>query len=246
MNEKEVFKKIQLLKQIEPNPNWVGWNRINLLGDVKKPGLAEQILEIFQVFPNVAFEYKPVLVSVALLGLLTGTFGFAQAALPGDWLYPVKRMTEKASYLFVAKNKQSEVQLGLANKRLEELTRIAKNNQVRNLALAINEFRDSANEAAKNIMPSDGSPKLTREIVKETGKLKENKGKVEALGVAVGETKELNEALSQLVEREIKDLEGRTLSENQQELLKKVKLAFEQEDFSQALETILLLSYPQP
>ena len=63
--------------------------------------------------------------------------------------------------------------------------------------------------------------------------------------MAVGETKELNEALSQLVEREIKDLEDRSLNIEQQDLLEKAKTSYQEKDFTQALETILLLSYPQ-
>ena len=246
MNEKEALKKIQLLKEIKPDPNWAALDKKRILGELNQPTLADQVLEIFQVLPNLALEYKPALASLVFLGLLTGTFGFAQAALPGDWLYPVKRMTEQAAYLLVAKNKQSEAQLGLANKRLEELTQIAHANQVRNLAPAINEFRSSVVEAAKNLKPSDDTPKLTREMVKETEKLQENKEKIEALGVAVGETPEFNEALSQLVEREIKDLESRSLNPEQQELLGKARASYRDKNFSQALETILLLSYPQP
>ena len=83
-------------------------------------------------------------------------------------------------------------------------------------------------------------------IVVGTQKLEENKQKVESLGVVVGETKELDNAISQLVKREIKDLESRTLTEKQQKLLEGAKEDYERGNYSLALEKILFLSYLQP
>ena len=166
------------------------------------------------------------------------------ASVPGDFLYPVRKFADKTGYLFVSKNDQPKLGLEIANKRLEELTMIAQNNQARNLAPAINEFRQSMVEAADKLKIVDGSPKITKEIVKETGKLRENREKVEALGVVVGETKELNYALSQLAEREIKDLESRALTESQEKLLAAAREDFAKGNFSQALEKLLFLSYP--
>jgi hypothetical protein len=45
-----------------------------------------------------------------------------------------------------------------------------------------------------------------------------------------------------LVEKEIKDLEGRTLAKDQQEVLEGIKSDFEAKNYSQALEKILLLN----
>ena len=247
MNEKNLIKKIQTLKQIEPEKDWVVLTKRQIVGfeDVQmKPSFIDQVLEVFQVLPG--FNYKLALATLAVILTLGGTIGFSQAALPGDLLYPVRKFVDKTGYLFVSKNDQPKLGLEIANKRLEELTMIAQNNQGRNLAPAINEFRQSMVEAADKLKIVDGSPKITEEIVKETGKLKENREKVEALGVVVGETKELNRALSQLVEREIKDLESRSLTEEQIGILTQAKQDFKDGSYEKALEGILILSYPQP
>jgi len=244
MTEKDALKKIQLLKGIEPNKDWAVLNKRRLLGDLRQPGLAEQILEVFQVWPNLSWQYKPVLATVVFASLLAGTFSLAQSSLPGNLLYPVKKLTERAESVFIAKAELPRARLELASRRLNELAEIAQTNQVKALASAINEFQASQLEAAKNITSSK-SLKLTKEIVQATEKIEQEKEKVEALGVDLGETRELNEALSQWVDREIKDLESRTLTDSQQELLAKAKADYGEGNFAQALEVILQLTYPQ-
>ena len=246
MNEKNLIKKIQTLKQIEPDKDWVVLNKRQIIGfeDIQiRPSFADRVLEVFQILPE--FNYKLAMATLAVIMTLGGTIGFSQAALPGDLLYPVRKFVDKTGYLLVSKNNQPKLGLEIANKRLDELTMIAQNNQGRNLAPAINEFRQSMVEAADKLKIVDGSPKITKEIVDQTEKLRENKEKVEAMGVVVGETKELNQALSQLVEREIKDLENRSLTEEQIGFLAQVKQDFQDGNYEKALEGILILSYSQ-
>ena len=244
MTEKDLIRKIENLKEIKPEKDWVVLTRRQILGDWQKPSLAEGVLEVFRVLPWIFREHRPALATLVFLGLIVGSFGFGQMALPGDPFYPIKKLTEKAAYFLVAKDQQPQAHLEMANKRLDELTTIAKNNQVRNLAPAINEFKASLSQAANTLKRVDGSSKLTKEIIRESEKLIENRGKVEALGVTVGETPEMNEALSQLVEREINSLEGRSLSEEQQKLLEQAQEDYQKGDFNQALEKLLALSYP--
>ncbi|MBU4466727.1 DUF5667 domain-containing protein [Candidatus Parcubacteria bacterium] len=248
MNDRNLTKKLQLLKQIQPEKDWVSLNKRQLLGfeiSEVKTSSADQILEIFKI----GFNYKLVLVPLTIILAFGGTIGLSQASLPGDFLYPVRKLVDKTGYLFVAKENQPKLGLEVANKRLEELTVIAQNNQSKNLAPAINEFKQSTIEAAgklKIVNTVDGSPKLTKEIVKETEKLRDNKEKIEALGIVVGNTEELTQALSQLVEREINDLNDRSLTDDQKQVLEQAKQNFEAGNYAKALEGILLLSYPQP
>ncbi|MDP3093136.1 MAG: DUF5667 domain-containing protein [bacterium] len=272
MNERNLIKKIQTLNRIQPSKDWVVLTKSSILnqefrravptesgigqilgsGEAVRTSRISEILEVFQILPRFSLGYKgykPALVAITFVGLLVGVFGFAQNALPGSLLYPVKKMTERAETFFVSSEKLPEAQLELANRRLTELNQIVQNNQVKNMAPAINEFRQSMVEAADRLKIVDGSPKLTRGIVDEAGKLKENKEKIEALGVVVGETKEFDEAYSQWVEKkveeQIKDLEGRSLTPSQEKLLEKAKEDYQKGGFEQALEGLLLLSYPQ-
>lgn len=224
MIEKELIGKIRELRQIRPRKDWVVLTKGQILGEPK-----------ISFFPF----FKPVLATVTALGILFGVFSLAQNSLPGDFLYSIKKITEKGQAVFVSEEEKPVFQLKLANDRLEDLTKA----QAKNLAPTLSEFQASVFQAAKEIVEAE-KPNI-KEIVQQTKKLEENKQKVEALGVVLGETEKLDNALAQLVEREIEELASQTLNENQEELLEEAKESFEVGDYNQALEKILILSYPQ-
>lgn len=241
MNEKELIGKLRKLRQIEPSKNWVILTKKRILGEETE----RKWTSIFEVLPRLIFQYnKFAFATLIFLGFLASAFTFAQNSLPGDPIYILKKVGEKTRAVFVSEEDLPRVQLELANKRLEELNTIAQTNQVKKLAPAIQEFQSNVSQAARDLAKTQNPD--VRKIVSETKKLEENKQKIEALGVVVGETKELDNALSQLVEREIKDLEERTSAKEQREILFKAKDDFGAGNYSDALEKILLLSYPQP
>ena len=222
----ELIKKIQELKQIKPGKDWVVLTKSQIL--------AEEPKVLFFPF------FKPVLATVTAFGILFGIFSLAQNSLPGDFLYSIKKITEKSQAVFVSEEEKPAFQFELANKRLEELTKIAQTNQVKKIAPAITEFQADVSEAAKSLVKMK---KVDAELVAQTKKLEENKESVEKVLATKIETEEYDQALAQLVESQIKDLEEGTLTENQGKLLEGAKENFEAGNYSQALEKILILSY---
>ena len=246
MTEQELIQKIQLLKQIKPKEEWVILLKQRIFSETIEAKKQSRFSEFINVIDLMISRpvFKPVLASLIVLGVFFGTYSFSQVALPGDFLYPVRKITEKGRTFLASEHEKSAVQLGFANNRLEDLTKIAEANQGRSLAPAIEEFRQNAAEAAQNIAKKDANtnPKSVKEIAKAVKKLEENKEKVEKLGVVLGETEELDNALAALVEREIKDLKSRTLSEKQTVALGEAEKDFENKDYSGALENILTIS----
>jgi uncharacterized protein YdaU (DUF1376 family) len=222
MEEKELIEKIRELSQIKPRKNWVLKTKREILGPS---------------FPIL----KPILIGLFLI--LISIFFFAQKSLPGEKLYAIKRLTEKSQVLFVSKNEKPKLELELANKRLEELIQIAKKDDVRKLAPAMKEVKESTAEAAKSLKKIE---KVDLEIVEKTKELEENKKMTQKILGTEIETKELELAYKILAEREIRDLEKRSLTEKQKEILEKAKEFFEKGDFLSALTKVIEASYPQP
>lgn len=242
MFENDIIEKIKTLKQIKPRGEWVVLTKTKILEEEPKGG------ELFSAI----FGWKPLLAGALSLAILIGVFVASQNSLPGDSLYPVKKISERGRVLLVSKEEKPKMNLELANKRLRELTKIAEKDGEKvpkKLASAVNEFQASVAEAAKNLteieVSTSSDPVTIKKIVEETKKLEENKAKVEALGVEVGAIEALNEAMAQLVAREIEELERRVLTGAQEQTLAEIKQDYDAKDFSQALEKILLLSYPQ-
>jgi len=242
MTEKGLIKKIQELKSVKPRKDWVLLTKNQILGEVEAPKLS-----LWEVLPRTIFQYKATFATLVIIGLLAGTFGFAQKSLPGDFLYTLKKVTEKTRLSFVSEKERPNLQLEYANERLENLVKVAQTRETKKFALIIEEYQTSVSEAVESLAKVK-EPDVKR-IVQKTKEIEENKQKIEALGVIVGGTEDLDDALAQIyaqyVEREIKNLEESTLSERQEELLEKVKEDYKEGNYSEALEGILFLSYPQ-
>jgi hypothetical protein len=243
MTEKELISKIRQLRQIEPRKNWVILTKRRILGE--PPSLGGLILDTFKVFPRLILQYKLAFITLVLIGILAGTFGFAQNSLPGDPLFPLKKIAERGRAIFVSKTEEPKVELEFANKRLEELVQIAQKNQVKKLAPAIDEFQASISTAVEKlakIKEPEKTSKIGKAVIEEIKKLKENKKKVESLGVEVGDTEEqLESAMCELAEREIENLG--TLTVEQEKLLKEAQEYLAKGECTLAFEKILFLSY---
>ena len=239
MNDKELINQIQLLTQIKPRQDWVASVKTQILQDEIQPNVS-----VTQVFSRMFLQLRPAFVSLVVLVVIVGTFGIVQDSLPGDLLYSVKKVAEQGQAKFLVSEQDIvHYKLEMANKRLVELTKIAEVNQVKKLAPAIAEFQANVAEAADNLIKAKDFN--IKEIVADTKKLEENKAKIEALGIVIGETKDFDSAMKQLVERELESIEEQVLGESQDQALIKIRQDYEAGNYSNALEGILFLNYSE-
>lgn len=222
MTEKELVKKIKQLRKVKPRKDWVLATKIRILGETSK----------FELFPF----FKPAYAGLFLVLIFFGMVELAQSALPGEPLYPLKKMTERAQAIFVSETDRPEVQLEFANKRLEELNKIASKNEVKKLVPALKELEANVSEAAKDLVKVK---KVESGVVEKTRELAENKAKVEKLLATKIETEELEDAYKVLAEREIKNLENSTLTENQEKVLEEAKEFLEKSDYLSAFIKVI-------
>ena len=233
MREKDVIKQLRSLRQIKPNKDWVVFARKEIVGEEKL---------VFHL------SFKPAF-ALSLLGILViSSFALAQNSLPGDALYPLKRITEKTRLALTPQSEKPKVQLELTAERLRELKQIAKENKIEKLKPAIAEVNQTIPETARTIQKitkEKNNIENVKEIVKKVDEIEKTKKEVQALGVVVGDDeleKTSQELRKELVEEELKDLEKRSLTDNQKELLEKAKEYYQKENYSEALEIIFYLT----
>ena len=249
MTEKELIQQLKTLKSIKPNKEWailckqeiIGTQTPNirpaeeptgdaaispasslrgaLLGDAAIPRLTRVSQSLSDILSNAFF--KPAFATIACFGLVFTIFGFAQGALPGDALYPAKKITEKVQLNLAAEQEKPDMQIAMTNKKMQELNQVVQANLGKNLAPAIQEVEQSAQETAKTLVKLTESVKVvsvptnadttekgqeqTKYVLTDTTKIKETlaqiqeiksvKQEVETHGVIV-EMPELDEALS--------------------------------------------------
>jgi len=224
MKETELIQKLQGLKQIKPSKRWVSLTKNQIFGDNSK----------FTFFPY----FKPAFAGLIAVFILFGAFGFAQNSLPGDLLYPIKKMTERGRAFFVSETEKPAFQMRLANEKLENLTKAP----LKNLAPTIFEFEANISEAAKNLAKIDATTSdaiAMGKIIEEAKRLGENKEKIEALGIIISDenTGKLYRATAEYL---IKYLESRSLDEEKENILKEMKELYKNEEYSEVLEVFLI------
>jgi hypothetical protein len=241
MEEKEIIAKIKALREIKPNQEWVYLTKGRILSQELAP---KQSIAGF--FGNLLLQYRMALASVIMVGLTSGAFIFAQGALPGDALYPVKKMAEKGATMLAKNDQKPAANLQLAEKRLEELNKISQKNLVQNLPTAIKEYKD-AKATAKKEMASlvRQNPEQAGKIAKQMGAtMKSMDAKERLVSAALGiedeatSTRAVIQDVSDdqaIVQAFIDNSESSTLADDQKNDLIKVKGLYDNGRYEEAL-----------
>jgi hypothetical protein len=236
MTEAELIKKIKELKTIKPRKDWVLLTKTQILGVEVSPKPK------FELFPFFKLAYAGLFFLLLLAGLIELSLG----ALPGDPLYSLKRISEKAQAVFVSKEERPNLQLELTNKRLEELNKVAETNQVENLAPALSEFETTKIAAKKEVVNSIKNKsekeaiKVAKDIAPKLADLNEKEKKVYAtLNIESTEGAEQT-AEKAVVEILIKDAKNSTLTEEQKADLVKVEEYYKSGDYQEALNLFMV------
>jgi hypothetical protein len=239
MTEKELIKQLKTLKEIKPRKEWA----LLLKSEILNAEYAEQKItakpatkawSILELFPLFNYQRKLAYAFATLCFFVVGVFGFAQYTMPGDLLFPVKKITE-----------QTQTPLQVAYNRSEDLVQIIKENKTQNLDSAILEFKASVTDAAKTItqnLVKNSDKESIKVVMAEVKKIQDNQEQMKTLGVNIGGTNELDNVLALLVQEQIDSLNESTLTEKQEEVLKEITELYEQGKYSDALEQILLIS----
>jgi hypothetical protein len=239
MTDKNLLKNLRNLKEIKPRQEWVFLTKENLFKEEKTKVSVVSIiintLKELQRGERFVFNHKPAFAFALTAIIFVGVFGFAQGSVPGDSLFTLKKITERGQAALISQKDKTKYGLEMVNKRLGDLARIAETNTNKNLVPAINEYKQTASGAAKNLAQSTD----IKMIASEVKKLKINEEKVKSLGVEIGSDTDLDNAISNVVEREINSYESAELTESQLRMLNEAKMFFGESKYSEALEKLI-------
>jgi len=239
ITEKQLIKSLQQLKDIKPRKEWALLLKSQILNAeyaeqraISKP--AKKTWSILEFLPSFDYQKQLAYAFAALVFLIVGVFGFAQYTMPGDLLFPIKRIAE-----------QTQNPMQVAYNRSEDLVQIVKENKTHNLEPAISEFKASMVDAAKKLtqdLAQNSDNNSIKVAIAEVKKIQDNQKQLETLGINIGETKDLDNVLALLVQDQIDTLNESTLTEEQQEQLIEITKLYDEEQYSDALEKILLIN----
>jgi len=245
MTEKQIISQLKNLKSVKPKEDWVVFAKDKIFSEgVEVSGIKEErnIVSVVRAFfeelqrgERFVFNHKLVFTSVLTIAIFFGLFGFVQNSVPGNSLFVIKKMAEDGQAAFIADNYKSLHNLEMAGKRLDDLKKIAQTNDVRNLAPALEEYNETVSRAAKTLSQTGN----VKEVAAAIKTLHEKQDMVKSYGVEVGDNDELDNALADIVDRELESLAETELTEEQQEILAGAGQKAEEGNYESALEDIL-------
>lgn len=197
MKDKDIIQKLSEFKEIEPDEKWYHVNRSILFNIIKNDSSKKRNFgfKSFYLYTNIFFrnmipnwKTASVLSSVFIV-IFTTVFG-ANAALPGNILYPVKLTMEKGELMLTKDGsvEQVDVYFKHINKRLEEMDKLVENNN-----------QDQITKVAGNIKNNLDDLKNNLETVKRDNK--DSQKTIEVAKLVDQKTQETSESLKSKAEK---------------------------------------------
>lgn len=159
-------------REVETRPGFVASSRKRVLDRIKTEARDQGARRSFFgiIWPRqIALQW--VVAAVFLVVVLTGAGGvvtFSQAALPGDGLYAVKRISEQVAYT-VTLNDVQRVQLSAqySDRRLSEVENLMAKGSYQKAGVALQEFKQQLNQTIallQHVNNAQAMPKLTTAV----------------------------------------------------------------------------------
>ncbi|MDD3284454.1 MAG: DUF5667 domain-containing protein [Patescibacteria group bacterium] len=160
MKDKDIIQKLSEFSKIEPDEKWYHVNRSILFNIIKNDTSKKRSMgfKSFYLYTNIFFrnmmpswKTASVLSSVFIV-IFTTVFG-ANAALPGNILYPVKLTMEKGELMLTKDGsvEQVDVYFKHINKRLEEMDKLVENNNQAQITKVADNIKNNLDSLKNNL-----------------------------------------------------------------------------------------------
>jgi hypothetical protein len=241
ITQKQLIGQIKQLKEIKPRKEWAVLLKSQILESVveketiKVPAPVRKI-GIMDVFSSVFFQRKMAYAFATLLFVIIGLAGFARNTVPGDLLFPVKKLAEQSQAALTGQTGLKQ-DVATLNSRIADLAQVAKAGRKDNIPSAISEISANASELAKNLKDNPAQdPATIKEIANSLKTL------ADVPGTDLSANPEVKDLYQAVVQSQIADLVKTTLTDEQKNTLTEAQDLYHQGKYSEALEKILLIN----
>jgi len=250
MNQKQLIEQLKTLKEIKPRKEWAVLLKSQILSPYTKVAIKVQknqnVLEaptperklksagILDILSSVFLQRRLAYAFAVVLFLIVGVFGFAQYTMPGDLLFPIKKIAEQSQ---AALSGQIGLKQNMANlnNRINDLAQVAKQGRVDNVPSAISEIDTNASQLAKTLKDNPTDIQTLKEIAVSLKTL------ANMPGTDLTANQNVKDLYQTVVENQIADLQKSTLTEEQQTTLAQAEDFYSQGKYTDALEKLLFI-----
>jgi hypothetical protein len=241
ITEKQLIESLKQLKEIKPRKEWA----VLLKSQILEERQAEtkivnweigKLIENFKLIIENSFTRKLAYSFAAFAFVIIGLVGFARYTMPGDLLFPVKKLSEQSTAALIGEStlKQNVVAL---NNRINDLAQVAKDGRKDSIPSAISEINSNVLALAKSLKDSPAQDSQTLKDIASSLKTLAN-----VPGTDIGQNPEIKDLYQTVVQAQIADLQKTTLTDDQKKTLTEAEDLYSQGKYADALEKILLIN----
>ena len=216
MTEQELINKIRELKKTQPSDDWLFSARHSLINRIGLSESAKSDAGGGLSFWGWIKQYQSLALTACLMiNIIAGPWLLAEASrssLPGELLYSIKKIGESLQIKVTSNENKSQLQVEFANRRLEELNKIAerlalasKDTEAEQTKQVINDFKNSL-ASAKEYLNDNVSKEKAVGVAKQAKKMEEGLTKAKE-----GASKEMQADFAE-AEEAIKDIKHQILT----------------------------------
>lgn len=255
MTDEQLIEKMEQLECIKPNADWAVLTEQRILAGLPEGMASEPAKQPLSWF-GFRFIAKPAFslaVSIFAFVSITGSasFALAQKSLPGEFLFPLKKVSQNIKMAFIPEQEKAVAQLELAKARFEDLSKVTlqEKNQGQKLAASISEAQKTLAAASKSLKNASAKDKqkIASQVVGRLESLKNQQEEIEQTiktdifnDVQKSELAESAAVYYKLyLDNEIAQLENSSLTEAQAVLLLEAKDLLADGEVEEALNIVV-------
>lgn len=240
ISEKQLILQLKELKNIKPREEWVSLLKSKILAETKTEFVAQKntgkLIGILDIISASFFQKKMAYAMATLVFMIVGVLGFAQYTMPGDLLFPIKKIAEQSSASLTGQNVLTQSVLSF-NNRVNDLAQISKEGRAGNIPSTIAEVNQNISELSKTLK---NNPVKDPVVIKEIAATLKTLASVK--GTDVNQSQEVKDLYETIVSSQIEDFKNTTLTTNQKDILEIAEKFYKEGKFSDALEQLLLIN----
>jgi Na+-transporting NADH:ubiquinone oxidoreductase subunit NqrC len=241
ITQKQLIDQIKILQEIKPRKEWASLLKSQILiggipekTAVKAESFQTKAIGILEVLENAFLKRKLAYSFAALVFVVVGLVGFAQYTMPGDALFPIKKIAEQSEAALTGQTSLRQSVAALGN-RINDLAVAAKEGKKNNIPSVISEVKNNASELAKNLKNNSVDTATIKEIAVSLKTL------ANVPGTDLTANTDVKDLYQAIIESQLADLQKATLTDEQKESLTEAQDLYDQQKYVEALEKILLI-----
>jgi hypothetical protein len=234
MNQKALISSIKGLKEIKPRQEWVVLAKSQIFAEAETRAVKAPAQRInFSEVLSFMFAQRKVAYSFAtIMFIFVGLVGFAHYTLPGDALFPLKKITEQSTAALSGETSLKQ-NVQTLNNRIHDLAQAAKAGKKASISPAIDEVKANVFELAKNLKNNPTDSATIKEIASSLKTL------ASVQGTDLTSNPDVEILYKEVVENQLADLSKATLTDEQQKIFDDAQKLYDEEKYVDALEAIL-------